>query len=134
MTRSATDNHSTKSMQEITQNRIVALRANVDNSIRKIESSYKLKYNPYIREIPSYTPGPYVFIDNLNLRPVPDALAEAILKHTDKYHPERTSGPHRILSVQRTRPQSLTTPVRNYFNQTRHARTFFLFTATWPTA
>lgn len=100
-TLSTTDIHSTKSMRTLLQNRIVAVRANVDVDMRKFHSQRKLDYNRRVREIPSLTLGAYVFIINPILQTVSDASVEAMAKHAYSKLQARNCRPYQIISAQK---------------------------------
>lgn len=122
---SATDNHSTQSMQKLQRKRIVALRTKLDSDIRKSQCTYKLDYDRCIREIFYFRTVSSDLLDNPTLRRVSDSSAEDMAKYTYNKLQGRTRRPVRIVSVQKSSAtiENNWNPHTISINRVAHART-----------
>lgn len=77
---SATDIQSMQWMWKLRQKLIFRFRASIDAYMQKFQLRFKLKHDRRIRKIISFTPEPYVFLDNLTFRASNYTSANAVLK------------------------------------------------------
>lgn len=99
-TRSATNVHSTQSLQKLLQKRVVALRAKVAHICESHDRDTSLTISIALATLLFFTPGSFVLVNRPALSSVLNASAEVVVKHTYKTlqaQPRRLNG---ILIVQ----------------------------------
>lgn len=67
--------------------------------MRKFQSRYMLGYGRPIHDIPSFTKGSHIFLDNPSLGTEQGASAESRAKHMYNKLQARTGGPYEINSA-----------------------------------